>query len=399
MQKITFSFKPRSEARADGSSLVYLIIRIDSKRKDISTNQYVPLKNWDHKKQCLKSDRRLSAVEALEKMRVIESLRQKLKNLIDDAAISGTPLTHRAIELALSRETNVFELTSFMEDYIARNPDNWKETTSHSYRGALAFLKEEFGKLYLEDITDLQRVAEKALAKRGSNVNTRKKRHRQIKTMLKHARDQGYAIPVVYKSSIGVIKGNRNFLTVSELERAIRFYQDGILKKGEQNSLRLFLFCCFTGCRFGDLEHLTHKNINNNTLIYVAEKTERFNKRIQTPLPVVAIELISSRIGKLFKVPSNQVINRHLNGIFKSMGINKHISFHCSRHTFGTLFIYLGGDVTNLQLVMGHSDIQTTMNYVQLAKKIDSKDHLLFDETFAKSMKVITKIDSEWMYS
>jgi hypothetical protein len=257
MQKITFSFKPRSEARADGSSLVYLIIRIDSKRKDVSTNQYVPLKNWDHKKQCLKSDRKLSTVDALEKMRVIESLRQKLKNTIDEAAISGSRLSHRAIELALSRKTNVFELTSFMEEYIASNPDNWKKTTSHSYRGALAFLKQEFGKLYLEDIAYLQRVAEKALAKRGSNVNTQKKRHRQIKAMLKHARDQGYAIPVVYKSSIGVIKGNRNFLMVSELERAIRFYQDGILKKGEQNSLRLFLFCCFTGCRFGDLEHLT----------------------------------------------------------------------------------------------------------------------------------------------
>jgi len=399
MQKISISFKPRSVAKADGTSLVYLIVRINSKRKDISTNQYVPLKNWDHKKQCLKPDRRLSQIEALEKMRVLEAIKTKLKTLIDESAINGVHLSHRSIELALNRETNVFELTSFMEDYINANPDNWKEATSHSYRGALGFLKDEFGELYLEDVLDLQKKAEKALAKRGANTNTRKKRHRQIKTMLKHARDEGYSIPVVYKSSIGVIKGNRNFLTVSELEKAISFFQDDVLKKGEQNALRLFLFCCFTGCRFGDLDHLTHKNINNNTLIYIAEKTERFNKRIQTPLPEVAIQLIPSRIGKLFKVPSNQVINRHLNGIFKSMGINKHISFHCSRHTFGTLFIYLGGDVTNLQLVMGHSDIQTTMNYVKLAKKIDSTDHLLFDETFAKSMKVITKTDSEWMYS
>ncbi len=40
------------------------------------------------------------------------------------------------------------------------------------------------------------------------------------------------------------------------------------------------------------------------------------------------------------------------------------LRWHLLRHTFGTLFIRSGGNVADLQRIMGHRSITTTMLYV-----------------------------------
>jgi integrase len=49
-------------------------------------------------------------------------------------------------------------------------------------------------------------------------------------------------------------------------------------------------------------------------------------------------------IEPVFKVYSNQSTNSMLKDIMKLAGINKPISYHCSRHTFATLALELCGD-------------------------------------------------------
>jgi site-specific recombinase XerD len=40
---------------------------------------------------------------------------------------------------------------------------------------------------------------------------------------------------------------------------------------------------------------------------------------------------------------------------------------HALRHTFATEFLNLGGQVTDLQLLMGHEKIETTLVYAHVA--------------------------------
>jgi len=390
MQKITFSLKPRTRTRLDGSSALYLILRIDGNRKDIPINQYVPLKNWDSRSQSLKAGKGLSRLAAAEKMVIVESIIRKAKQIIDDAVLSGIPLTHNEFKKRLHTSNKLFELGAFMKEIIDSNPDNWVPDTLRSYRSALKLLEEQFQTIYLSDIPDFQSRLEKTMVRLGNNPNTRKKRHKQFKTMFNKARESGYNLPDYYLKPIGVIKGHRDFLHVSELNLALNAFHDGLFSHAQNKALRVFLFSCFTGCRYSDLIELTHKNISAGTLKYIAQKTRRFNKEIQVPIPEVAMDLIPNRIGKLFDVPCNQVINRRLKEVFQILEINKHISFHCSRHTFGTLYIYLGGEVTNLQQLMAHSDIDTTMNYVKMARNIDLSTKSLFDKEFANRIRSIT---------
>jgi integrase/recombinase XerD len=48
---------------------------------------------------------------------------------------------------------------------------------------------------------------------------------------------------------------------------------------------------------------------------------------------------------------------------------------HTLRHTFGTMYVRSGGNLTALQKIMGHTDIKTTMIYVTLATSDVAADH------------------------
>jgi len=66
---------------------------------------------------------------------------------------------------------------------------------------------------------------------------------------------------------------------------------------------------------------------------------------------------------------SESKINRHLKEIAKEAGINKNVTFHMGRHTFGTIMASKI-PLPTLQNLMQHSDIKTTMIYINMSSKM-----------------------------
>ena len=84
-----------------------------------------------------------------------------------------------------------------------------------------------------------------------------------------------------------------------------------------------------------------------------------------------------------FDIPTTQtVIGRALRKWAEAAGVEKHISFHCSRHTFGTMMLTLGADLFTTSKLMGHTNIQTTEIYAKIVDKKKEEAINLIDGMF-----------------
>jgi site-specific recombinase XerD len=84
-----------------------------------------------------------------------------------------------------------------------------------------------------------------------------------------------------------------------------------------------------------------------------------------------------------FEIPTTAtVIGRALRKWAEAAGIDKHISFHVSRHTFGTMMITLGADLFTTSKLMGHTNIHTTEIYAKIVDKKKEQAINLIDGMF-----------------
>jgi site-specific recombinase XerD len=59
-------------------------------------------------------------------------------------------------------------------------------------------------------------------------------------------------------------------------------------------------------------------------------------------------------------------------------GIDKHITFHCARHSFATMMLTLGTDIYTTSKLLGHNHVATTEIYAKVIdkKKVESMTNL-----------------------
>lgn len=74
--------------------------------------------------------------------------------------------------------------------------------------------------------------------------------------------------------------------------------------------------------------------------------------------------------SSVFSLPSHTVLHKHLRKWAELAGLERHLHFHLSRHTYGTMLITAGVDLYTTCKLMGHADVRTTQIY---AKIVDSK--------------------------
>lgn len=172
---------------------------------------------------------------------------------------------------------------------------------------------------------------------------------------------------------ISEIKGTKKFLTAPELQVLEQLYADAKLNPVHQQILKYFLFSCYTGFRYSDIVQLKFYDIQKGCVNTTQEKT---NKPVMVPLIGKAKALLDvGSIGLCFKTHSNQVSNRYLKDIMTIAGIDKKITYHCSRHTFGTLSIYWGIPKEVVAELMG-VDFKTVEIYAKIMDEVKQREML-----------------------
>ncbi|GAB2566869.1 tyrosine-type recombinase/integrase [Spirosoma areae] len=169
-------------------------------------------------------------------------------------------------------------------------------------------------------------------------------------------------------------------LTIEQVEQLIDLYYKVETPANWKRVLRHFLFSCFTGLRISDIQRVRVDHIQDGFLVFRPHKTR--NKKVKSvtiPLHDVALTFVSSIAGKLFDTFSEQHCRDILKDIARHMDWSIRPGTHTARHTFGTNFIQLGGDVVTLKEYMGHSKIQTTMQYVHINEQRKKDQISVFD--------------------
>ena len=71
-------------------------------------------------------------------------------------------------------------------------------------------------------------------------------------------------------------------------------------------------------------------------------------------------------------------------------GITKHITYHCSRHTLGSLQVEAGTSVYTAQHILGHKNVATTQIYAAMAdeSKRESVDKITLKSAKIAQMKI-----------
>ena len=140
-----------------------------------------------------------------------------------------------------------------------------------------------------------------------------------------------------------------------------------------------FLFSCFTGLRISDIRNLKFSNIKGHRVQIVQKKT---NTDVDIKMHETAIKILAqqrkAKVDKfIFHIPHGGKTSKRLKEWRLSAGIEKKITFHCSRHTFGCLLVENGEDVFTVKQMMTHKDIKTTLQYVE---KVDTKKDEAIDK-------------------
>ena len=130
---------------------------------------------------------------------------------------------------------------------------------------------------------------------------------------------------------------HKQYLTPDELKR---FMASDERSPGVAETQKAFGFACLTGLRISDIKALRWSDIkrNNetNTLVIVQKKTKALNA---VPIGNTALSWMPPKGDDdfVFHLPAKANVDAALKRIAKKVGIDKTISFHCSRHTFGIL--------------------------------------------------------------
>jgi integrase len=164
---------------------------------------------------------------------------------------------------------------------------------------------------------------------------------------------------VILKKAVNL--KDKSVLTFEEIEILFK------TPASNENVKRAFLFALYSGLRFVDVRKLRKSDVNfkEKTMSIKQAKT---GINLNVNLHDFAIELIKNvESDKLFDLPTNEGTNKCLRKWAKDAGIDKHISFHCARHTYGTLLIFNGADSMVVQKLMGFSSAKYMNVYVRIA--------------------------------
>ncbi|MCX6180974.1 MAG: site-specific integrase [Bacteroidetes bacterium] len=447
--------------KKDGSAGIYLRFLLNRKKIDLPIGKSIGPKNevtieklmstpkskrsecyyWN--KQTGKVTNGCGIAESLNSF--IASERGRAEKIILDYGLRGKKITRELFKAEFSRKNENHHVLAkdYFIDLIEEKKGSYSSETIRSYRSIITKMEKFKPGLLLNDITssflvnyEIFMLKSEDESGKGNQKSTIANNLKVIKTMVNVAISKGDLYTesnpfAEFKIKKAKGESQRNFIEPHELELLEKAYYSykplllpieqispeqwkerenkGILTPSEYNTLRNFLFACYTGLRFTDLKNLKYSDLKKKNIRI--ENSSSFEERdcieidmhktgfpVRIPLFERANNLINStqKEGLIFRVISNQKTNECLKSVIKKVGIAKKITFHCARHTCATLALMNGLPDKFIQKILGHRESKTTEIYTHITNDYIFKQSAFFEKKLEeKSLKKKVEMDAK----
>jgi len=371
MQKARYKlvYNRKGKLSKDNKALIQIEIYLDSKRKYISTGIYIRPEQWDSKNREINSSNENHIF--LNKI-----LKEKIREIEDYEIHLIHKKQHYTLENLIVQTPENLNFLEFYKKELASN-NSIGPRTRKSHETTLKRLKEFKPTILLHNI-DYEFVQQFDYYLRAKNfkVNTVHGYHKNLKAYLNLAIKKGltdinknpylrFKVKLEESEKVSLSSEELNDLEklkFNDHSRDLEFARD------------IFLFSCYTGIRFADVFNLTKSNlaVSNKGEITLEFRMIKSNKNISLPLhllyngkPTELVRKYNNEYSELlFPTRTNQHINRQLKLVAVLAGINKKLSYHVARHTFGTNLADILADPYIIKELMGHAKISTSMIYI-----------------------------------
>jgi site-specific recombinase XerD len=183
------------------------------------------------------------------------------------------------------------------------------------------------------------------------------------------------------------------YLTKEEIQSLI----EKEIKNVRLQSVRdIFIFCCFTGLAFIDVKQLKRSEvcIGIDGQLWILKNRQKSAVPSRIPLLPISLQILEKYQDNkvciandvLLPVLTNQKYNAYLKELADICNIEKNLTSHTARHTFGTTVTLANRvPIESVKEMMGHKHIKQTLHYARVLPIKLSEDMLLLKERLEKS--------------
>ncbi|MCW0484173.1 site-specific integrase [Gaoshiqia sediminis] len=391
-----------SKGKSESKKPVYARITMDNRRIEVSTGVFIDPALWDKKRQLL--------IGKDEEARVTNSRISKFSTHVNDCfnqlvSVGEEFDIYDLKDQIIGKRQQKLVLEAFdqvIESIAGKIDHGYSFSTLKHYRTCRNRMVEFISREYHRPDLPLSRVNVNFLdrfdiflkSKIKISSNTAWGYHKDFKHVLNDAVSKELILKNPYSDyKVKSMTSNRDFLTREEL---LKLTRKSFPIKRLEVVRDLFVFACYTGLSFSDMEKLSPDHIfkgDDKELWVIIDRTKT-STRCRIPILPTALRIIekykehpkSGATGKVLPVHSNQKMNAYLKEIADVCGIRKTLTMHVARHTFATTITLSNGvPLETVSKMLGHSSLKTTQIYARVIDSKISSDMKLLKRQLEKS--------------
>lgn len=378
-----------------GDTAIYCYVRELKKTLTLNTGERVKPEFWDsaHQRADIRKTRDNIQKKYLRDMnQYLDSYSNKIWEIVRDIRrkdpSAGFNKLSEAIKRAFERKEN--SLLDIYDEFLLSKKHVSKASLQKLKRvGSLLKEYQDFNneKLELDNINPafFEKYYSFLIDNAGMINNTAHKTIQFLKSFFIWANVNHYTNNDSYKSfKIKSIPNEIVYLTEEEL---LTLYNLELDQERLKKVRDIFVFQCFTGVRYSDIQNISKDDIRNGTWHIITQKTRQ---SLQIPLNAFAISVLAKYSGAPKPLPtiSNQKMNKYLKELCEIAGIKSNVKIvkfkgaerveetykkyeiigtHTARRTFVSLSLQKGMKPDVIMAITGHKTYKMMQKYLKIA--------------------------------